>query len=58
MNIKKREREEGGRGEEEDERDGRESSADGERERVRDMTGEESERKHFLFRFCAQQFVI
>lgn len=58
MNIKKREREEGGRGEEEDERDGRESSADGVRERVRDMTGEESERKHFLFCFCAQQFVI
>lgn len=54
MNIKKRERVEGGRGEEEDERDGRESSADGERESER----YESERKHFLFCFCAQQFVI
>lgn len=36
MNIKKRERVEGGRGEEEDERDGRESTQM-ERERVRDM---------------------
>lgn len=35
-----------------------ERAAQMERERVRDMTGEESERKHFLFCFCAQQFVI